>query len=496
MTPEISYLLLDALQHGACIIDKEYKILFWNACLEQWTGISREEIVGTKITDRFSHLSRPMYTARFESLFSGGPPAIFSSQLHPFFLPLTYPEGKPRIHNTTIVPLVDNNTVEGQLLIILDEVTDLVEHVTFVRRLRREAIEELNLRQELQKDLEKTMELLSIAISAASMGIWNYHSKSGTIALSKEACDILGFEEDAAEWTVGAFETMVIDADREKFSHHLAACRERLSPLFHLQFQMIKKDRSRIWVLAFAKVIPSINPDDPVQVIGVLFDVTERQMMYESLVQTNKKLNLLSNITRHDIKNKLTVILGYIELQMETATDPDEISYLTKEMDAAYAIKRQIEFTRDYQEIGVNAPLWHDLASIIKEILLQLDLSEIKVEYDFLPIKVFADTLLVKVFYNLFDNSIRYAEKMTRITVTYHIEDEVLKITVLDDGTGIAWDQKERIFQKGVGKNTGLGLFLTREILAITGMMIRETGDPGKGARFEITVPAGMWRRD
>ena len=60
---------------------------------------------------------------------------------------------------------------------------------------------------------------------------------------------------------------------------------------------------------------------------------------------------------------------------------------------------------------------------------------------------------------------------------------------------GISPDQKESIFERGYGKNTGMGLFLAREILAITGITIAETGKPGKGARFEITVPAGMWQR-
>lgn len=52
----------------------------------------------------------------------------------------------------------------------------------------------------------------------------------------------------------------------------------------------------------------------------------------------------------------------------------------------------------------------------------------------------------------------------------------------------------ERIFEQGFGKNTGLGLFLSREILAITGITITENGTPGKGARFEITVPKGAYR--
>jgi len=53
-------------------------------------------------------------------------------------------------------------------------------------------------------------------------------------------------------------------------------------------------------------------------------------------------------------------------------------------------------------------------------------------------------------------------------------------------------ENKELIFKRGFGSNTGLGLFLTREILAITGIEIAETGV--KGARFEIRVPQGRYR--
>jgi signal transduction histidine kinase len=50
------------------------------------------------------------------------------------------------------------------------------------------------------------------------------------------------------------------------------------------------------------------------------------------------------------------------------------------------------------------------------------------------------------------------------------------------------------LFTKGFGKHTGLGLYLSREILSITGITITENGEPGKGARFEMTVPDGSYR--
>jgi signal transduction histidine kinase len=88
----------------------------------------------------------------------------------------------------------------------------------------------------------------------------------------------------------------------------------------------------------------------------------------------------------------------------------------------------------------------------------------------------------------------RHREHVTGIAVSCDRTPDGLQIIVGDNGAGIPNGEKEKIFEKGYGKNTGLGLFLAREILSITGMTIRETGIPGKGARFEITVPPGQFR--
>jgi signal transduction histidine kinase len=101
----------------------------------------------------------------------------------------------------------------------------------------------------------------------------------------------------------------------------------------------------------------------------------------------------------------------------------------------------------------------------------------------------------VKVFYNLIDNALRYGGAgMKTIRISSQESDASLTILCEDDGVGISHEDKKRLFTRGFGKNTGLGLFLSREILGITGITITETGEPGKGARFEIHVPAGMWR--
>jgi signal transduction histidine kinase len=83
---------------------------------------------------------------------------------------------------------------------------------------------------------------------------------------------------------------------------------------------------------------------------------------------------------------------------------------------------------------------------------------------------------------------------MTAIRISTHAAGTSLIVVFKDDGAGIADRDKKVIFNKGFGKNTGLGLYLSREILSLTGITIAENGVPGKGARFEMTIPPEGFR--
>jgi signal transduction histidine kinase len=108
---------------------------------------------------------------------------------------------------------------------------------------------------------------------------------------------------------------------------------------------------------------------------------------------------------------------------------------------------------------------------------------------------LFADPLLEKVFFNLVDNSLRHGGNVTRITLEAVPSPGSLVLVYQDNGAGIPPEEKGEIFNRGYGKNTGYGLFLIREILSITGLSIKESGTQGEGARFEIHVPEGSFRK-
>ena len=224
-------------------------------------------------------------------------------------------------------------------------------------------------------------------------------------------------------------------------------------------------------------------------------DITDRKRAEDALALASRKLNLLSSITRHDINNQLTVLQGYLAILKIKQSDPTLNEYCSKAANAAKRISAMVQFTKEYEEIGVHAPAWQDCRTLVDTAAKQAPLGKVTVKNDLTAgAEVFADPLIVKVCYNLMDNAIRYGGKITTIRFSALESREDQLIVCEDDGDGIVAAEKEKIFERGFGKNTGLGLALSREILDITGITIRETGEPGKGARFEMVVPKGAWR--
>jgi signal transduction histidine kinase len=286
------------------------------------------------------------------------------------------------------------------------------------------------------------------------------------------------------------------------------------SPMFHPHLLPCTMPNGNLMVHKIS-FIP-INTDNKILALVLIDDVSdltnqvtayrdmkklvERQLdelkkAQDAIFQANKKLNLLNSITRHDIMNKLTILIGYLELTKDKEQhDPDLVRYLHTELEAARAIREQIQFTKFYQDIGVNNAVWQDVRETIQTAIKSLNPGGTRIEIDLPAVEIFADPLLQKVFYNLIENSLRHGETLTRIAVTSADHEGELSIVYEDDGIGVQEDVKEKIFRREHYKNTGFGLFLTREILGITNITIHENGKEGQGARFEIRIPEGTWR--
>jgi len=231
-------------------------------------------------------------------------------------------------------------------------------------------------------------------------------------------------------------------------------------------------------------------------IIAIGTDITGRKRAEETLMRVNQKLNVLSQLTRQDLTTQIFILNSYLEMAKKQATGQEGIIRNIESGElAARSIKEITEFTKDYQNMGEKPPKWQNLKLAILFGLSHISIGEIRHSVETENLEIFADPLLEKALQGLFENSLAHGGHVSRIRVWHWIIPDGVTIVFEDDGTGIPHEKKERIFLQGEGARASVrGLFFVREILDITGITIKETGEPGKGARFEMTVPKGSYR--
>ena len=228
-------------------------------------------------------------------------------------------------------------------------------------------------------------------------------------------------------------------------------------------------------------------------------DITRRKEEEEalrssesSLREANRRLNLLAALTRHDALNDIAALGMYLELAKAGPAAGPEVPL--KMAGLLHALRHKLEFSRDYAGLGMTAPGWEELSAAVGRGIAAKDTGLLRVDFDLPAVEIYRDPLFERAVANLVDNTLRHGEHASCLRFSALPDGGGCTLLVEDDGVGIPAERKEAVFRSGYGRKSGLGLFLVREILGITGMTIRETGEPGKGARFEIRIPGDSLR--
>jgi len=230
--------------------------------------------------------------------------------------------------------------------------------------------------------------------------------------------------------------------------------------------------------------------------VAAIRDISERKQTENTLLRVNQKLNVLSNLTRQDLITQIYVLNSYLEIARMHAKGCDGVTENIECCERAIrSIKEITEFTKDYQNMGQKPARWQNVKLAFLLGLSHIPANETRCCFETENLEIFADPLLEKAFQGLIENSIEHGNRVSDIRVWHRSAPEGVTIVFEDTGVGILPEMKEQIFLPVDGTHASVrGLFFVREILDITGITIRETGDTGMGARFEIWVPNGVWR--
>ena len=463
------------------VIDHDHRVISWNKAIETYSGIRAEDIIGTDgqwrafypekrpvladiILDQTLHLLPVWYQEKFsKSRF-----VMDGYELTDFF-PEMGVSGK-WLHGTA-VPIRD---AKGVIIGAIETLEDITE-----RKDAEDALKEsekfLNSVVENIPDMifvKDAHELRFVRVNKAGEDLLGYtredlYGKSDYDLFPKDEADFFtGNDRDVLE------NRQLADIPEEKIQTRLKGGR-----VLHTKKISITDESGRSTYL-----------------LGISEDITERKRMENALQLARSKINLLNTVTFQDIQNAVFSLSAYHELLRTLVTDAGAQAFLEKQGALNQKIINSLDFAKNYQDLGVRPPRWQNIGQVFLLAISHLDFLHIARNLQVDGLEVYTDPMLEKVFFHLMQNVLRYGGHATAVTIRYQENPDGLVLFVEDNGVGIPAGEKQMIFDRGYGKNTGLGLFFVREVLSITGMSVKETGEPGRGARFEILVPKEEYR--
>lgn len=224
-------------------------------------------------------------------------------------------------------------------------------------------------------------------------------------------------------------------------------------------------------------------------------EIAERRQAEEKMRLATIKLALLSEIAYQDIQNKVTALRGLAEMSRNAAGEPDRQALTDRSVEILDGIYTLINKTKDYQHMGVDKPRWIPLEEAIRlQFALVSGKNGVMLACELHGMEIFADPLIERVFFNLVHNAVHHGRPLTQVTFSCTETAEGALLVCEDDGAGIDREEKNRLFERVVGGPGKFGLFFAKEFLTLCGMSICEAGEPGRGARFEIRIPKGLYR--
>jgi PAS domain S-box-containing protein len=365
------------------------------------------------------------------------------------------------------------------------------DKVTGVLVAARDVTERKKTEEALMESEDKFRSLVegaSVAIAVSDMGgRFSY--------VNKALDDLLGYSQE--ELIGQPFKNFIHPADRGRIVRlFLRSIVLPLGPR-RIELRVLRKDGSIAYITSTPTRF-SVR-GKTIGFLAIMTEITEQKKSLEMMKTLNEKMEVVGSLTRHDLRNKLSNILGRVWLAKKKLAENHEASIDLDEVESSISqAERILDFAGTYEKLGIEKLTYIHVSTSIRQAISILPKAQsepqgVKVADETQGLMVLADSLLRQLFYNLIHNSIEHGERVQHITIRHVRVGGDLKLIYEDDGVGIPKGEKKKIFKEGYGKGSGYGLFLIRKMCEVFGWAISETGKEGKGAQFTITIPEGRF---
>ncbi|WP_200415466.1 sensor histidine kinase [Arcobacter sp. FWKO B] len=507
--------LLDAMQELVFIKDSKLKYIMTNKALEDFFGLSKEQLLGKNDYDLMDEESAKSCATSDEMVIRHHRLAVSQEQIG------------DKIFETHKFPVKINEKELGLGCYVVDITT---------KKLQEQAILEAK-------------EKLEITLEAVNIGIWEWDILSGKAIWDKNCYELLGYKHNAFEVTYDVWKSLQYPDDVEK-SHASIQSQLKSGNHYTIEFRLKKVDGSWIWIESRGKTVLSDEQGNSLKMVGTHMDITsikeyEKSLEQEVALKTKElnelNLNLENRVLEEVEKNRQKDIL--LQQQTRLAAIGEMIGNIAHQwrqpLSAITAVISGLKLKEEYKILGetdikeANDSIMKNaqfLSTTIENFrnFFKKDISKreflvseaindtlsiVKASYEnhFINVKFDmdekvsyfgSDSLLSQVLLNLLSNAkdaLLQNNITTKIVTISLYEDNLnIYISIKDNAGGVLDNIKDKIFDpyfttKHQSQGTGLGLYMSNQIVqnhfngTLTVSNIED--EDGKGALFIITIP-------
>jgi signal transduction histidine kinase len=236
-------------------------------------------------------------------------------------------------------------------------------------------------------------------------------------------------------------------------------------------------------------------------VLGYARDVTEIKEYEQEIEDQRDKLEILNHVLRHDVRNDLQLIGGYVDTlasQQDHQNKQEFIETIKKSVSHAVETTETARELADVMLSNQTGTEYVDLKAVLTTESSKINSSypEVSINHETpIPsIQIAASEMISSVFFNILKNAVRHNDKEDiEIDIAVTENKETVTVHIADNGPGIPDSQKEAVFGKGEhglkSPGTGMGLYLVDTLVTSYGGEVWiEDNDP-EGAVFLVELP-------
>ena len=272
-----------------------------------------------------------------------------------------------------------------------------------------------------------------------------------------------------------------------------------------LQLEVIHKDGHIIPVEVHASLVRD-EKGEPVEIVGVARDITERKKMEEQLIMQDRLASIgqLTSGLAHELNNPLTGVISFSALLLQRELPEDirqDVKIINEEAQrTANIVKNLLTFARKQPQEKQPTNINECIQKVLELRAYEQKVNNIQVNVRFdpdLPLIMGNSSQLQQVFFNIVINAEFFmleAHGKGTLTVTTEKAGNSVRALFADDGPGISKENMRHLFTpffttKEVGKGTGLSLSICLGIITEHGGRIWAESEPGKGTTFILELP-------